>query len=337
MTGFHLALFVFGSGYFYKKAYEEHIGKYILKKVKTLIIPLYVYTFIYGLIVQILKIQGFEIGGDFTLKNIVIAPITNGHQFVYNMGGWFIVPLFMVETYNVCIRRLLKVFNTKVSEHTLFMINVILGLIGNQLVCWGYINSWWLVLVRMLYFIPFYGIGIYYKEVLEKYENKIPSFWYFAMIFVMDFIIIYCFGKTLSYTPSWCNDFTEGPVMPIVIGYLEIALWIRIATIIEPILGKNRWINVIADNAYSIMMNQFLGFMLVKTIYALISKMHFGFFDFNWFNYQTDIWWYYKPKGLEHTLIIYVIVGIAFSIVVQKFIDAVKNAKCWKCNIIDEK
>lgn len=138
-------------------------------------------------------------------------------------------------------------------------------------------------------------------------------------------MIIYHFGKTLAYTPSWCNDFAEGPIMPIVIGVLGIALWMRIATIIEPIVGKSKWINLIADNTYSIMMNQFLGFMIVKTIYALVSKMNLGFSDFDLNNYKTNIWYYYQPKGLKHTLIIYVVVGIAFSIVVQKIIDVVRN------------
>lgn len=91
-AGFHLALFTFASGYFYKQASEDHVKTYIVKKIKALIIPFYIYTITYGIIVQLLKRMGFEIGNDFTLNNVLIMPITNGHQFIYNMGGWFIVP-----------------------------------------------------------------------------------------------------------------------------------------------------------------------------------------------------------------------------------------------------
>ena len=70
-AGLHLAIFAFSSGYFYKSFSEEHIGKYIIKKIKDLIIPLYIYTFVYGIIVQILKVFGFKIGGDFTLNNLL--------------------------------------------------------------------------------------------------------------------------------------------------------------------------------------------------------------------------------------------------------------------------
>ncbi len=40
--GYHLALFVFCSGYFYKHVAEEHIWKYITKKINNLVLPLYI-------------------------------------------------------------------------------------------------------------------------------------------------------------------------------------------------------------------------------------------------------------------------------------------------------
>lgn len=323
--GLHLAMFVFCSGYFYKRVSEKNIRNYILKKIKTLLLPLYIYTLIYGLVVQLLKLKGFEMGEDFTLNNLLIAPITNDHQFVYNMGGWFIAPLFIVEIYNVLIRKFLMFFKKNIPEFMYFTINMGLGLIGNQLACTGHLSGWWLVIVRSLYFVPFYGLGIYYKSTLEKFDKRIPSFWYFSFIFTVKLIITYIYGKMLSYTPSWCDNFTEGPVMPIVIGFLGIAFWMRIANILEPVIGRSKYINLIADNTYSIMINQFMGFMIVKTIYALLSKTITTFADFDWVSYKTNIWWYYVPKALRYTLIIYVIAGIVFSIVVQKVIDSMKT------------
>lgn len=111
--------------------------------------------------------------------------------------------------------------------------------------------------------------------------------------------------------------------MPILTEYVGIIFWMRIATILEPVMGRSKWINLIADNTYSIMMNQFLGFMIVKTVYAVFNKLHLAFADFDWVSYKTDIWWYYKPKGLGYTLIIYVVAGIVFSIMVQKAVDAI--------------
>lgn len=41
--GFHLSLFAFASGYFYKSSYENNVIRYIIKKTKSLIVPLYIY------------------------------------------------------------------------------------------------------------------------------------------------------------------------------------------------------------------------------------------------------------------------------------------------------
>ena len=322
--GHHLALFVFCSGYFYKKSSEESAKRYIAKKIKTLILPLYMYTIFYGILVQVLRLKGFTIGGDFTFTNLLIAPITNGHQFVYNMGGWFIIPLFMVEIINIVIRKLCGLVKKEIPEIIFFFVSIILGIIGNSLAYNGFNSGWWLVLVRMLYFLPFFGLGIFYRNVLEKYD-KLSNFWYFIILFLTRLILICIYGKNLAYTPSWCNDFSEGPIMPIVIGFLGIALWMRIATLLEPVMGKSKWINLIADNTYSIMINQFLGFMIVKTVYAFISKFYEAFADFDWWSYKSEIWWYYVPKGISHTLILYAVFGIAFPKFLQKILDIVKS------------
>ncbi|MBO4323992.1 MAG: acyltransferase [Lachnospiraceae bacterium] len=329
--GAHLALFIFASGYFYKSSNEDTVFKYIFKKIRTLIIPLYLYTVAYALLVQASHLKGFQMGGDFTFENIVIAPLNHGHQFIYNMGGWFIAPLFMVEVFNVLMRKVLKWIRKDFSEWGFFVISIALGITGNQLACWGYINDWWLALVRMLYFIPFYALGILYRNKLEKVDCRIPSFWYFAVVFALKLALVYHLGKMPSYTPSWCHDFTEGPLVPILTGYLFIALWFRIVTILEPVVGRSRWVNAIADNTYSIMMNQFVGFMIMKTVFALMSKCYAGFADFNWQSYKTDIFWYYVPKGLSYTTMVYVVAGLAFPILFQlllnKLVGLVKPKK----------
>lgn len=324
--GFHLALFVFCSGYFYKNSNEKSVLKYIRKKIRTLIIPLYLYNIIYGLFVQATRLKGFGIGGDFSFYNIFIAPITDGHQFIYNLGGWFVIPLFIIEICNVLIRKCLKWIPPSISEWILFILSIALGITGNQLACMGYLENWWLVLVRVLYFLPFYALGIIYKTKLERYDRKIPHLWFFAGLILIKLVIILHYGKVPMYTVSRCNDFTEGPVMPVIIGFTGIAFSMRIANIISPAIGKSRCVNAIADNAYSIMMNQFLGFMIIKTIYAVINKL-FGLFpDFDWISYKSDLFWYYMPKNVTQTLIVYVFAGLIFPILLQKGIRRIKNA-----------
>lgn len=327
-NGVHLALFVFCSGYFYKSKAESDVVGYFLKKLRTLIVPLYIYTLVYGIIVKISKLYGFGIGEDLSLYNVLVAPITDGHQFVYNMGGWFIAPLFMLEIFNVVIRKLLRLIKSDMSEWVFFVISVGLGILGNWLAILGYRTGGWIVLDRMLYFLPFYGLGILYKSKLESVDKRIPSFYYLAAVFALKFLFVFYFGHDLIYTPSWCDNFTEGPVMPVVVGFLGIALWMRIANILGPVIGRSKWINLIADSTYSIMMNQFAAFMLVKAVYwflSTIDRLGNVFDDFSVYVFKNDIWWFYTPKGLNLCLIFYVIAGIAVPVLIQKIVDKVSS------------
>lgn len=49
--------------------------------------------------------------------------------------------------------------------------------------------------------------------------DRIPSVVYFAIVFAAKLMIFLHYKTRLAYTPAWCNDFNQGPVMPIIIGF----------------------------------------------------------------------------------------------------------------------
>ena len=307
--GHHLSLFMFASGYFYREDDAEHLGKYICKKAKRLLIPLWIWNFVYAAIVYFMKRNGFE-----------IAPLINGHQFIYNLGSWYIGPLFMVAIYHAVLRKILKSVRLHWPESVLFILNLIIGIIGIQLAIQGCNQQVWLPVIRMMYFIPFYSFGIFYRKSLENYD-KIPSIWYFTFIFALKIGISIICRRMPVYSVAWCNDFIDGPVMPFIVGFLGIAFWFRVARNLEPVLGKVRCVNLLADNAFSIMVNQIMGFMIVKTMFAMINRYTVYCSDFDWHFYKTDVWYYYLPGGNPYFLIIYAMAGLIFPVVLQKVID----------------
>lgn len=309
--------------YGYREKTENTVLKYCVKKAKHLLVPLYIWNAVYALLILLLQRWGFTIGAEVTLRNLLISPIDNGHQFIYNMGGWFMVPLFLVQIFNVNIRYLFKKIPSKYKEHILFLLYMALGMIGIQLAHAGYRTGWWLVLVRTLYFIPFFGAGTYYKNILEK-RDCLSNTPYFLAVFSLQLLIILINKKVPAYTPSWCADFNDGPVLPFIEGFLGIALWLRIARILEPSIGKSRTIRWIADNTYSITINHFLGFMLVKLLFAVHYKLGFAP-DFDMHLFKTDIWYYYLPYGLWHTLSLYLFAGISVPILMQRCIVFFKS------------
>lgn len=318
---FHLGLFTFMSGYFYESSDEENIGKSILKRAKRLILPLYLWNIFYAVVVTITHQFGFSIGTEVTLKSLFITPWTNGHQFGYNLGGWYISPLFMIYVFHIIFHKAVgKFFNNYIME----VIYLVIGVCGIYMAIKGYYGGHYIIFVRFAYLLPFYGMGILYRTNLEK-KDTCNNILYFAIIFAIQLAIISYYRGPKVYTPSKGYDF-DNLWNPFFSGFVGIAFWLRISKIVEPLVEKSKAILTLANNTYSIMINQFLGFMLVKGVFGGINMLSGGKIcdNFDWNEYMSNIWYSYLPFGLNQWFIVYIIAGLVLPIWMQKGIDLVK-------------
>ena len=121
---------------------------------------------VYALFAQIMSLRGFSFGIGVTLRQLFIEPITTGHQYIYNLASWFVVPLFMVEVFYVLFRKALSFIKNNIKEYVCVAFAFALGMLGIWMASKGYNTGWWLVLTRFLYFIPFYCAGFFYKKIL---------------------------------------------------------------------------------------------------------------------------------------------------------------------------
>ena len=325
INAFELGLFAFCSGYFYKPSAEAAPGKYIAKKAKRLLIPLYAWNLVYGLIVLLLGLFGFTIGEEFSLYNLLIAPITDGHQFAYNLCSWFVVPLFLIECINVLLRKLAAFLCGSIKEHVFFFFYLLLGIAGVKLAMGGRNTGAWLVATRVMYLIAFYGLGIYYKSILEP-KDTLPSRFYFLIIFALEAVIIFIYKKAPGYVPSW-SLYADDPFIPFIAGFIAIAFWLRACRILSPVVGESKWVNAIADNTYAIMLHQFAGFMLVKAGFAFLNRFTPLCSDFSMELFKSDLWYFYVPGDLSRLKIIYLAAGIIVPIIIQKVCEKWKIKK----------
>lgn len=318
VIAFHLGLFMFASGYFYRQANENNISGFLWKKVKRLIIPLYMWNVVYGIFCYLTKSFGWlHIGGDLTLRNLLIVPILTGHQFGYNLCAWFLIPLFMVHVYFVITRKTVSKIFGGGNEWIYFIFSCIIGLVGIYIARSGYNRGWFLVLDRFLYFVPFYSAGILYHQKLEQSDN-LKNFYYFGFIGLSILAIVCVHGSVPGYVPAWCRDFGKSNIfMPLVVGGLGIAFWLRVSRIMTPAIRESSIINKIADNTWSIMMHQFMGFMLCKAIFYYVSLNTLLFHDFNAVKFKSYIWYYYFPNNRHQFAILYLIAGIVVPLIIH--------------------
>ena len=120
-SSYHMPLFMFAAGYFFKNKNVASTCSYIIKKFKRLILRIYIYNFFYGFYIQFLKKNGFKINiNPFSFEIIFIKPL-GGCGFKYITPSWFSSSLFFVEVYNILKRKLISLFKIELNESFYFL------------------------------------------------------------------------------------------------------------------------------------------------------------------------------------------------------------------------
>ena len=327
---FHVVTFVFIAGYFYKETAEDAVWPYIRKKALHLLVPMYVWNFIYGVLVQWMKQAGIiTFGVDLSFDSLVILPLYHGHQFFFTLALWFVPPLFFAETLHVLLRRIARALvppggnRTIYRETCFFLLCLAVGIAGVELAMHGLKDGWWLLTCKTFIFLGFLGIGRFYRTVIEKREPA-SHIKYFAAILLLQVPLRIFFAKVYNYdlslSLSWClpKDFIlTGPVLPFLLGTLGILFWLRVCKILAPYIGKSRIVNLIGENTFSIMVHHLMGAMCLKFVLVAVVTTFSLSVSLDLQRIQNDIWYYPIFNSGRHLQILYLIAAITFSLFIK--------------------
>lgn len=326
-SSYHMPLFMFSAGYFFKNKNVNNTSLYISKKFRKLIFPIYLYNIFYGFYIQFLKKLGFKnIKDSFNLIIIFIEPL-GGHGFRNINPSWFSSSLFYVEVYNILKRKASKTLGLELHESIYFIIDLIISICSIIFSGKGFNKfSVRMNILRFLHLNIYYELGIFFNKHLENFIKSIRSDIYFSSIFILKLLFHLYYSRIPEFYYGMCVYNNYGPYTVILISILGIAFWIRLCEIMEPILGKNYYINIIANNTFSIMINHILALDIVKIIFALISKYtkYCKNFDFKRY-YSLDIKYFYIPKNVLQSGIIYFSSCLIIPIIIQKYINEIKR------------
>jgi len=234
---FHVFIFLFISGYFYRQKAQEQIGKYIIGKCKTLLLPYFLWNLFYGVVTQFLHSVGFSIGQDISLYTLFLAPFEGGHHFMYHFPAWFVPVLFMIEVVNICMRKVLSLLKLD-KEWLIFAGCLVAGIATIMLATTGRVWGIYQIPGRILLMLPGFQMGCIYRNYLEKYDVLSDRI-YFSVLFGIQLLLTFTCGG-LAFSAVWVTSFANGPLVPYLTVMTGIALWLRIARLISelPSLSK---------------------------------------------------------------------------------------------------
>ena len=277
-------------------------------------LPYFLWNVFYGVLAAILRAAGFAIGEKISLRTLFLEPFLGGHQFGYNFAAWFVPALFLIEILNVCMRKILALLHLK-YEWLITAACLLAGMVTVWFAIGGHVWGYYKFPGRILFMFPVYQIGQLYRRKLEKMD-KLPHGIYFGTLLLIQLLIVLNCGG-LAYSTVWCTGFVNGPVIPYLTTITGIAFWLRVAKILEPLLGEQKGIDLIGKNTYAIMMHHVFGFMMIKGIACFISECTPVCGDFDRAAFAADIGYVYLPGGMDAFKWIYLVGGIGTALLIQ--------------------
>ena len=286
-NSFYMPLFVFISGYFYKKGIKRNIKN----KIKHLFVPYMICT-----------LAGNGIAYLMDKANIVhwyeCANIRSIWQWITTCppsttsAAWFAIMLVWVSVaYNI-VRGILRSEN-KYIEYLLLVIMICIGGLSIHYCMLGYnTNLLYLPCLRMMFYIQFYHMGVLFRKYWEPYINKMRAGIICSICIFINLLLFSIYGSNLAFPSTcWMGSF-KSYYLPIITSITGILFWYRLLKdFTERYRGSIKIIDFLAENTFLIMESH-LFFINIPCFYTLckISMRGIETGSFNRELFETTPW-----------------------------------------------
>lgn len=318
---FHLMLFAFGSGYFFAR--RGSVPSQLLHDAARLLMPLYAFNALYGVLALLLRrFFGAQLGAPLTAYTLLLAPLTDGQHFVYNLGSWFVFPLFLVRAVYLLADRLLSRLPARAA--ILLALSLIPGGMAVSLCQAGGQDAVPLFVLRTIILLPGYALGALYRARLERLDT-LPTLPYLTAIVILRALLCTRY-ENLAYLLSDCSYFACDVFGVYAGGALAIAFYLRIARLIAPYIQNSRMALFVSRHTFDVMMHHYMGFYILNCVFLLINWLGLGAADFSVHSLRTVGGYVYAPGGRSEWAVLYLIAGVLFSCALAAATDKVRAA-----------
>lgn len=317
---FHLMMFAFGSGYFFK-LYGKPLSD-LLHRAKKLLIPLYFWNLVYGVGAALLRrLGGFELGEPLSAYTLLLAPLADGEHFVWNLGSWFIFPFFCAQVFYALARRLSSLWHE--NEWMTFLLCLIPGCVAVQLCYTGRQDILPIWMLRPMILLPGFAGGTLYRRVLER-RDHLPTVSYLIGVVILRALLCTRY-ENLAYLLSDCSYFVCDAFGVYAGAALAIAFYLRISRLLAPYIGKSRLALAISRNTFDVMMHHYMGFFALNCFFLIVHILGLGAADFSVHIFRTRSNYLYAPDGRAEWSVMYLLCGVTLPLMIGHTARAVKT------------
>ncbi|MCR5567529.1 MAG: acyltransferase family protein [Clostridiales bacterium] len=316
-NSFFMPMFVFISGYFNKVDSSTGLPKYILKKIKTLLVPYVGISLCVFLLQQLINwIKAGEVPSvpswylEYALERIV----TVGSFASIVEPMWFVISLFAaLIVYAVLKKILYKIWNSWVMLALFCALHLLVVYLAKTTEPDSI--TWFLVPLKALFFLPFIEMGVIYRDHLEKKHSGLSGGWKIALLFVLLAVNM----ARMMYLPNSydvafdsINDlsgFTSPYIVtPLVSSLVGILFWLTLVDLVGKPVYESRFVNYMSCNTFWIMGFHILFFNILNCILLAVNNHIVPLLYFDVEAFQESEWYYW---GLSSNFkLVYLTFGI---------------------------
>ena len=309
---FHLMLFAFGSGYFFRL--HGSAGRDVLTRAKRLLLPLYAWNLVYGVGAALLRrFGGFTLGEPLSAYTLLLAPIVDGEHFSWNLGAWFIFPLFAVQVLYAAVHRLSRLWRG--NPWVTFALCLVPGCAAVQICHAGNPQALPVAVLRPLILLPGYALGALYRSRLEAIDNRLRTVPLLLAVVVLRALLCMRY-ENLAYLLSSCTYFACDAFGVYAGAALAIAFWLRIARLLAPFVQRSRLALAISRNTFAVMMHHYMGFFALNCVFLALNMLGVGAADFSVLSFRTNSSYNYAPGGRPEWDVLYLLAGLLLPLAV---------------------
>ena len=317
-NSFFMPMFVFISGYFNKVDSDTKLLPYTWKKIRSLLIPyagISCTVFIFQQLINWFKTgEPDELPSGY-LMYMLERVVTTGSPYALVTPMWFVISLFAVLMIYAVLKKLLskiKIWNSFV----MLGIFIVLHLLSIYLVRNNDPDSfyWYLLPLKVIFFLPFLELGVIYRKYLEKKHTALSGGLKIGILFSMLFLNMI---RTL-YLPNaydlafdsidemagFTSPYIVTPLLSSIVGIL---FWLTVVDLIGKPAYESRFVNFMSCNTFWIMGFHIMFYNVLNCILMVINRfVELPYFDIEYFRESE---WYMWEIGPNFKLA-YLIIGI---------------------------
>lgn len=313
---FHMPLFFFLSGLFFREERTEAPVAFVLKNARTLLLPTTIFFIAYALFCQLIRAAGFvSLWQPFSVWNVLFDQFGNAAAYGFTAPYWFIPCLFFVRIYFGLVHSRLNAPLAGVARGRGVFLQAawaLLYLIGAGVAVYiarhmyfeNRVSTHEIAALRVLFAAFFYYVG--YLSANWRLTRFLPN----VLVLVALYVVqqqLWATGKTLDF---WMQIMKfEHPILPVVTSLTGIAFMYGVAGIISNSPKSKKVLAFIGENGLPIVFHQLLAFFLVNVVLCCIGVIKPADVKNNYFQWHTEHMWY-----------VYVLAGIAVPIALDRYL-----------------